>query len=88
VVSQDPAAAKDYPKGTAVSVNISKGSAYVFIPNVYSLSETKAKATLSALDLQVIVKRMGTKAVKQVTAISPKVGSKVLRGSKVTITVG
>jgi serine/threonine-protein kinase len=88
VVSQDPAVAKDYPKGTAVSVNISKGSAYVFIPNVYSLSETKAKATLSALELQVIVKRMGTKAVKQVTAISPKIGSKVLRGSKVTITVG
>ena len=88
VVSQDPAIAKDYPKGTAVSVNISKGSAYVFIPNVYSLSETKAKATLNALELQVIVKRMGTKAVKQVTAISPKIGSKVLRGSKVTITVG
>ena len=88
VVSQDPAVAKDYPKGTSVSVNISKGSAYVFIPNVYSLSETKAKVTLSALDLQVIVKRMGTKAVKQVTSISPKVGSKVLRGSKVTITVG
>ena len=88
VVSQDPAVAKDYPKGSAVSINISKGSAYVFIPNVYSLSETKAKATLSALELQVIVKRMGTKAVKQVTAISPKVGSKVLRGSKVTITVG
>ena len=88
VVSQDPAVAKDYPKGTAVSINISKGSAYVFIPNVYSLSETKAKATLSSLELQVIVKRMGTKAVKQVTAISPKVGSKVLRGSKVTITVG
>jgi len=36
----------------------------------------------------VTIKRMGTKAVKQVTAISPKVGSKVLRGSKVTITVG
>ena len=88
VVSQSPSEAKDYPKGTAVSLSISKGSAYVFIPNVYSLSETKAKSILTALDLKVTVKRMGTKAVKQVTAISPKSGSKVLRGSKVTITVG
>ena len=88
VVSQSPSEAKDYPKGTAVSLIISKGSAYVFIPNVYSLSETKAKSILTSLDLQVTVKRMGTKAVKQVTAISPKIGSKVLRGSKVTITVG
>jgi serine/threonine-protein kinase len=78
----------DYPKGTAVSISISKGSAYIFVPNVYSLSESKAKATLNALDLQVIVKRMGTKSIKQVTAVSPNVGSKVLRGSKVTITVG
>ena len=88
VISQSPAGGKEYSKGAAVSVVISKGSAYVFIPNVYSLSETKAKSILTALDLQVIVKRMGTKAVKQVTAISPKIGSKVIRGSKVTITVG
>ena len=88
VVSQSPSEAKDYPKGTSVSLIISKGSAYVFIPNVYSLSETKAKSILTSLDLQVTVKRMGTKAIKQVTAISPKIGSKVLRGSKVTITVG
>ena len=88
VVSQNPSEAKGYPKGTSVTLIVSKGSAYVFIPNVYSLSETKAKSILSSLDLQVIVKRMGTKAVKQVTAISPKIGSKVIRGSKVTITVG
>ena len=88
VVSQSPSEVKNYPKGSAVSVVISKGSAYVFIPNVYSLSEAKAKSILTALDLKVTVKRMGTKAIKQVTAISPKVGSKVLRGSKVTITVG
>ena len=88
VVSQTPSEAKGYPKGTSVALNISKGSAYIFVPNVYSLSEAKAKSILTALDLQVVVKRMGTKAIKQVTAISPKIGSKVLRGSKVTITVG
>jgi serine/threonine-protein kinase len=88
VVSQSPSDAKSYPKGTAVSLIVSKGSAFVYIPNVYSLSETKAKSILTSLDLQVTVKRMGTKAVKQVTSISPKIGSKVVRGSKVTITVG
>lgn len=88
VVSQLPSEVKGYPKGSSVALSISKGSAYVFIPNVYSLSESKAKSILTALDLQVTVKRMGNKAVKQVTAISPKIGTKVLRGSKVTITVG
>ena len=88
VISQDPNAAKDYPKGTKVNLVISKGSAYVFIPNVYSLTESKAKSVLNALGLKVEVKRMGVKSVKKVTAISPKVGNKVLRGSKVTITVG
>ena len=88
VVSQDPSEAKDYPKGTKINLVISKGSAYVFIPNIYSLTEAKAKSTLAALDLNVVVKRMGVKAIKHVTAISPNVGTKVLRGSKVTITVG
>ena len=88
VISQDPRVAKDYPKGSKVNLVISKGSAYVFIPNVYSLPESKAKSVLTALGLKVEIKRMGTKSIKKVTAISPKIGSKVLRGSKVTITVG
>jgi serine/threonine-protein kinase len=88
VISQSPNDAKNYPKGTKITLVISKGSNFVFIPNVYSLTESKAKATLSALDLKVTVKRMGNKAIKRVTNISPKVGTKVIRGSKVTITVG
>jgi len=88
VISQNPNGGKSYPKATQVDLIISKGSAYTFIPNVFSLTEKDAKAALTALDLQVTVKRMGNKAVKKVTAISPKIGSKVLRGSKVTITVG
>ena len=88
VISQEPNTEKEYPKGSKVNLVISKGSAYVFIPNVFSLAESKAKTLLTDLGLKVDVKRMGTKAIKKVTAISPKVGSKVLRGSKVTITVG
>jgi serine/threonine-protein kinase len=36
----------------------------------------------------VVVKKIGKKAIKKVTNIAPKVGSKVKRGGTVTITVG
>ena len=76
------------PKGSTVSLVVSKGSQYVFIPNVFSLDQIKATQTLQDLQLKVVVKKLGTKKVKKVTNISPKVGSKVKRGSVVTITVG
>ena len=75
-------------KGAKITLTISKGSEFVFIPNVFSLTETKARAALEDLGLKVEVKKIGVKKVKAVTNISPKVGTKVKRGSKVTITVG
>lgn len=88
VITQNPAGGASYPKGSKVELTVSKGSAFTFIPNVLSLTEKDARAALTALGLQVNVKPMGNKQVKKVTSISPKIGSKVLRGSKVTITVG
>jgi serine/threonine-protein kinase len=88
VIAQNPAGGASYPKGSKVELIVSKGSAFTFIPNVLSLTEKDARAALTALGLQVSVKPMGNKQVKKVTSISPKIGSKVLRGSKVTITVG
>jgi len=38
--------------------------------------------------LKVMVKKIGKAKIKSVTNISPKVGTKVKRGSTVTITVG
>ena len=67
---------------------VSKGTEFVFIPNVFALSEIKAITTLEDQNLRVSVKKVGTKKEKFVTNISPKVGTKVKRGSKVTITVG
>ena len=75
-------------KGSHVTLIISKGSEYVFIPNIFSLTQAKAVATLKDLDLKVNVKTVGKKKVKVVTNVSPKVGTKVKRGSTVTITVG
>ena len=88
VISQTPTGVDVAPKGSTVTLIISKGSQYVFIPNVFSLDQIKATQALKDLQLKVVVKKLGTKKVKKVTNISPKVGSKVKRGSVVTITVG
>jgi len=88
VISQIPSGGAPLAKGAKITLTISKGSQYVFIPNVFSLTEAKARAALTDLELKVIVKKIGAKKVKAVTNIAPKVGTKVKRGSTVTITVG
>jgi serine/threonine-protein kinase len=88
VIQQTPDGSAPVAKGAKVILIVSKGSEFVFIPNLYSLSEAKALKALSDIDLKVTVKKMGRKSVKNVTNIAPKVGSKVKRGSTVVITVG
>jgi len=88
VISQKPDGGKSVDKGSKISLVISKGSQFAYIPNIFSIEEAKAVQSLKDLDLKVVVKKIGKKSVKKVTAISPKVGSKVKRGSTVTITVG
>ena len=88
VISQTPAGGGSFNKGGAVSIVISKGTEFAYIPNLYSIEETKAEKALQDLGLKVVVKKIGKKTVKKVTNITPKVGSKVKRGSTVTITVG
>jgi serine/threonine-protein kinase len=87
VVSQSPGRG-EADKGSTITLIVSKGTEYVFIPNVFALSEAKAVAALKDLELKVVVKKVGNKKTKVVTNIAPKVGSKVKRGSTVTITVG
>ena len=88
VISQNPAGGAPFNKGGAVTLVISKGTQFAYIPNVYSIEEAKAVKALQDLGLKVVVKKIGKKTVKKVTNIAPKVGSKVKRGSTVTITVG
>jgi len=88
VISQNPEGAVSLPKGSTITLVVSKGSKFVFIPNVYSIETTKAMAALKDLGLKVKVRSIGKKSVKYVTNVSPKVGAKVLRGTVVTITVG
>jgi len=88
VITQKPAGGATADKGSKVSLVISKGTQFAYIPNLFSIEEAKAVAALKDLDLKVVVKKIGKKTVKKVTNVSPKVGSKVKRGSTVTITVG
>ena len=88
VMSQTPAGGGPVAVGTTVSLVVSQGSATVYIPNVYSLSQNAATTALENLQLHVKVKKIGSKKLKTVTNISPRVGTKVKRGSTVTITLG
>ncbi len=88
VISQTPAGGGTANKGGAVTLVISKGTQFAYIPNLYSIEEVKAVKALQDLGLKVVVKKIGKKTVKKVTNITPKVGTKVKRGSTVTITVG
>ncbi|MBU3692768.1 MAG: Stk1 family PASTA domain-containing Ser/Thr kinase [Candidatus Nanopelagicaceae bacterium] len=87
VISQSPASG-ELDKGSKITLLVSKGSEFVFIPNIFSLTQAKAVATLKDLELKVVVKSVGNKKTKVVTNVAPKVGTKVKRGSTVTITVG
>ena len=84
VISQDPESAAQINKGSKVTLNISKGPEFVYVPNVISKSANQATLDLENKGLKVVVKGKGTKVV----SISPKQGSKVKAGSTVTISLG
>ena len=88
VISQTPAAG-DIPKGAKIELIVSKGSAFVTIPTkgIVGLKQEKARQLLEGLGLVVQDKPKGTKN-KTVINVSPKAGTKVKRGSTVTIAVG
>jgi serine/threonine-protein kinase len=88
VISQSPEGGKSADLGSKIELLVSKGSQFAYIPNIFSIDEAKAVQTLKDLGLKVTVKKIGKKAIKKVTNVVPKVGSKVKRGSTVTITVG
>ena len=89
VVSQNPAGGATANKGSKVSILISKGPRYTFIPKTIITMEANAgKAVLESLGLKVEVISIGNAKKKVIKKVSPAVNTKVLRGSLVTITVG
>jgi serine/threonine-protein kinase len=89
VISQTPAGGATANKGGKVSILISKGPRFTFIPKTIITMEANAgKAMLESLGLKVKVVSIGSAKKKVVKKVSPGVNTKVLRGSLVTITVG
>jgi serine/threonine-protein kinase len=87
VISVSPKPGSLLPRGTTITVTISKGPAFVTVPNLYKLTEAQAKAKLKALGLKVRVYAPAGRTFNQVVRQSSKSGSQVRRGTTVTITV-
>lgn len=89
VISQSPAGGGTANKGSKVSLLISKGPRYTFIPKtIITMEAGEGRAILESLGLKVKVLTIGNAKRKVVKSVSPTVNTKVLRGSLVTITVG
>ena len=87
VISQTPDSGATANKGATIALVISQGTEFVFIPNLFSLSQADAMTSLESLQLKVSIKKLGSKKIKRVTGISPKVGTKVKHGTVVVLTL-
>ena len=88
-MGRNPAGGTSIDKGAKVTIQISKGPRYTFIPKtVITMEAVAAKEMLESLGLKVKVVTIGNNKKKVVKKVSPAVNTKVKRGSLVTITVG
>lgn len=88
VISQDPAGATSALPGSEVRLSISLGPDLVDVPDVFRKSEADARSALESAGLKVeVVYERGTPVFDLVSQQSQPGGTKVPRGSSVTITV-
>ncbi len=84
VIRQEPAGGSA-PRGTAITVVVSKGSEFVRVPSVLGRSVTKAREILQKSGLQMQENAIFSGRIKAVVAQDPIPGSKVRRGSTVRV---
>ena len=82
VITQTPEKSDLISKGSKIELVISKGSEFVFVPNVLGKNKNDASVDLENLGLKVSVKGSG-----KVNNITPYIGSKVKQGTVITITL-
>lgn len=88
VVSQDPkAGAKGQYRGGSVNMVVSKGPETVEVPDVTSMSQEEATSALEAAGLVVEVSTVLGGLFGSVRSVDPPAGTKVPKGSTVTIEV-
>jgi hypothetical protein len=88
VISQSPTGGKIQKKHTAIHLVISKGSNKVTVPDLIGRTAEDARETIKSSHLKVNVETTSNILKKSgVVDQSPKAGSRVTRGTTVTITV-
>jgi serine/threonine-protein kinase len=88
VVSMAPPAATTVPKGTPVALVVSKGPPLVVVPDLYTMSESDAKALLKKLGLvPQVTYPVGVSPFNRVIKQSARAGSSIPWGSTVEIQV-
>jgi serine/threonine-protein kinase len=91
VVDQQPAAGGEAPRGTTVTLSVSRGPTESQVPNVDGLSEEDAVNTLESAGFAVEVQREETDDPNLngfVLRQDPEAGTRAPQGSTVTIVVG
>ncbi len=88
VIAQSPSEGEQINIGSTVSIKIASSS--VKVPSVIGSTEAQARSDIvqSGFEPQVIYQDTGADVAGTVLAQSPKAGSKLDRGSVITITVG
>jgi serine/threonine-protein kinase len=87
VVSQDPAAGADAEDGANVTIEVSKGTGMVDVPNVVGLTRAEAEAELSSAKLEAnVVEVPSAEQAGTVVAQNP-VGGQAREGSSVRLNV-
>lgn len=87
VISTLPAAGSEVSRGTSVAVTISRGPQKFEIPNLRLVSERSAVQRLKALGMNVRIVYPAGRNFGKVVGQSVKAGTRVPRGTRITLTV-
>lgn len=90
IISQSLTPGKVVEEGAALTLVVSKGPEYVAIPSVIGLAEDIAKAQLESAGFVVVIEKkvnLGNNETGTVAAIEPEEGTKLIKGSTVTLFV-
>jgi beta-lactam-binding protein with PASTA domain/predicted Ser/Thr protein kinase len=91
VIRQSPDAGSKLPRGSTVSIVVSKGEKKVAVPNLIGRERAAAVQALRGLHLRPSVQEAETETAGQVGRVTdqfPPAGSEVERGTAVTLVVG
>jgi eukaryotic-like serine/threonine-protein kinase len=91
VISQDPGAGTELPRGSTVTITVSKGTPQVSVPDVVGMKEARATQTLSRAGLTPVrQEREVTDPTQDGVVVDerPGSGAEVDKGSQVVIVVG